>query len=105
VNTVITYIEYYYIVMQVKGTVGQKTTGMVLNFNATTEEEFVDLKLLFDMLGPQDPVSAAQNLLASKPVSYTNISVSYNPELSTAKAVKITAAYGKCSVLRHCQFL
>jgi hypothetical protein len=91
--------------MQFHGAVGQQTTGMAFSFNATTEEEFVDLKWLLQNLEPHDVLSAVQNHWALKPMTYTNISVSYNPDLSTAKAVKITAAYGKISIYCQSQFL
>lgn len=91
--------------MQFSGTVGQKSTGMAFNFNVTTEEEFVDFKSILQTLEPHDFLSAAQNLWALKPMIFTNVTVSFNPELSTATAVKITAAYGKHSVYSKPQFL
>lgn len=81
--------------MQINGIVGQQTTGMAISFNVTAEDEFLDLVSLQQAFKPHDALSAVQNYWALMPLTYSNVSVSLNPDLSTAKTIKITAAYGK----------
>lgn len=62
---------------------------------AQTEEEFVDLKWLLQTLQSHDLTSRAHNFWASSSIQFNNISFSFDPERSTAQAVRITAAYSK----------
>jgi hypothetical protein len=68
---------------------------MAFNIMAQTEEEFIDLKWLLETLEPNDIISRAHAFWASNSMNFNNISVSFDPDRSTAKAVRITAAYGK----------
>jgi hypothetical protein len=85
--------------MQVNKFVGQHCTGMVFNVQAETEEEFVDLKWLLQAFESHDIVSRLYYFWSSNSVNYNNISVSFDPDRSTAKVVKLTAAYGKTSTI------
>jgi hypothetical protein len=82
-------------VTQFNKTVGQNVIGVALDINAQAEEEFVDLKLLQEKLQLYDVIAQANYFAASHTISSNNVSVSYNPDLTTAKTVRITAAYGK----------
>jgi hypothetical protein len=84
--------------MQFNATVGQKTTGMAFTIVAETEKEFVDLKWLLETLEPYDVMSRAHYFWASNSILRKNVSVSYNPDLTTAKTVRVTAAYGKLNI-------
>jgi hypothetical protein len=75
--------------------VGQNATGMAFNILAQTEEEFVDLRWLLKTLEPHDAICGLQFFWASSSIQSSNISVSFDPDRSTAKAVRITAAIGK----------
>jgi hypothetical protein len=81
--------------MQFSTVIGQKEVGMAFNIEAETEEEFVDFKALLQNLHSHDALSRINYYWVRKSMSYENVTVSHNPDLSTATTVKITAAYGK----------
>jgi hypothetical protein len=68
---------------------------MAFNIMAQTEQEFVDLKWLLQVLQSHDVICRAHYFWASNSIEFNNFSVSFNPDSSTAKAVRLTAAYGK----------
>jgi hypothetical protein len=84
--------------MQFNATVGQKSTGIALTVVAETEKEFVDLKWLLESLDPHDVMSRAHYFWATNSISINNGSIIYNPDLSTAKTVRVTAAYGTVKI-------
>jgi len=81
--------------MQFSKVIGQNEVGMAFNIEAETEEEFVDLKALLQNLQSHDALSRTSYYWVRTSMSYENVTVSHNPDLSTATTVKITAAYGK----------
>ena len=81
--------------MQYSTVVGQNEVGMAFNIEAETEEEFIDFKALLQNLYSHDVLSRASYYWVRTSMSYENVTVSHNPDLSTATTVKITAAYGK----------
>jgi hypothetical protein len=81
--------------MQFSTVIGQNEVGMAFNIKAETDEEFVDLKALLQNLHSHDVLSRTNYYWVRTSMSYENVSVSHNPDLSTATTVKITAAYGK----------
>jgi hypothetical protein len=81
--------------MQLSTVVGQNEVGMAFNIEAETDEEFIDFKALLQNLYSHDVLSRTSYYWVRKSMSYENVTVSHNPDLSTATTVKITAAYGK----------
>jgi len=81
--------------MQYSTVVGQNEVGMAFNIEAETEEEFIDFKALLQNLYSHDILSRTRYYWVRTTMSYENVTVSHNPDLSTATTVKITAAYGK----------
>jgi len=75
---------------------------MVIRLNTETEEEFSDLKSELDKVQIHDIRSSFYYSWASQSILYKNISVAFEPRLSTAKVVKITAVYGKSHILIIC---
>lgn len=75
---------------------------MVIRFSAETEEEFTDLKSELDKVQVHDIRSSFYYGWASQSILYKNISIAFEPRLSTAKVVKITAVYGKSCILIIC---
>ena len=75
---------------------------MVIRLSTETEEEFSDLKSEFDKIQVHDIRSSFYYSWASQSILYKNISVAFEPRLSTAKVVKITAVYGKNRILIIC---
>ena len=72
---------------------------MVIRLSTETEEEFSDLKSELDKVEVHDIRSSFYYSWASQSILYKNISVAFEPRLSTAKVVKITAVYGKSRIL------
>jgi hypothetical protein len=97
--------------MQFSKVIGQNEVGMAFNIEAETEEEFIDLKALLQNLQSHDIFSRTSYYWVRTSMSYENVTVSHNPDLSTATTVKITAAYGKIyihfyfSILVYCYSL
>jgi hypothetical protein len=81
--------------MQYSKVVGQHETGMAFNIEAETEEEFTDFKAILQNLQSHDVLSRTSFFWVRSSMSYENVTVSYNPDISTATTVKLTAAYGK----------
>jgi hypothetical protein len=81
--------------MQLSTVVGQSEVGMAFNIEAETDEEFVDLKALLQNFHSHDALSRTSYYWVRTSMSYENVTLSHNPDLSTATTVKITAAYGK----------
>ena len=81
--------------IQFSTVIGQNEVGMAFNIEAETEEEFIDLKALLQNLYSHDVLSRTNYYWVRTSMSYENVTVSHNPDLSTATTVKITAAYGK----------
>ena len=81
--------------MQFSTVIGQNEVGMAFNIEAETEEEFVDFKALLQNLYSHDVLSRTSYYWVRTSMNYENVTVSHNPDLSTATTVKITAAYGK----------
>jgi hypothetical protein len=75
---------------------------MVIRLSTETEEEFSDLKSELDKVQVHDIRSSFYYSWASQSILYKNISVAFEPRLSTAKVVKITAAYGEGLLLIVC---
>jgi hypothetical protein len=72
---------------------------MVIRLSTETEEEFSDLKSELDKVQVHDIRSSFYYSWVSEPILYKNISVAFEPQMSTAKVVKITAVYGKRRIL------
>jgi hypothetical protein len=72
---------------------------MVIRLSTETEEPFSDLKSELDEVQAHDIRSSFYYSWASQSILYKNISVTFEPRLSTAKIVKITAVYGKSFIL------
>jgi len=81
--------------MQFSRVIGQNEVGMAFNIEAETEEEFIDIKALPQNLQSHDVLSRTSYYWVRTSMNYENVTVSHNPDLSTATTVKITAAYGK----------
>ena len=90
--------SFIFLNFQVDRLVGQHT-GMVIRLSTETEEEFSDLKSELDKVEVHDIRSSFYYSWASQSILYKNISVAFEPRLSTAKVVKITAVYGKSRIL------
>jgi hypothetical protein len=73
--------------------------GMVVRLNTETEEEFLDYMSEVDKAKVHDIRSSFYLGWASQSIQYRNMSVTFEPQLSTAKVVKITAVYGKSVIL------
>ena len=81
--------------MQFSTVIGQNEVGMAFNIEAETDEEFVDFKMLLQNLHSHDALSRTSYYWVRSSMSYENVTVYHNPDISTATTVKITAAYGK----------
>jgi hypothetical protein len=77
---------------------------MVVRVSTETEEEFLDVKSELDKAVVHDIRSSFSFSWASQSILQNNISVTFEPQLSTAKVVKITAIYGKSFILIICIF-
>jgi hypothetical protein len=75
---------------------------MVVRVSTETEEEFSDFMSEVDKAKVHDIRSSFYFSWASQSIHYQNISATFEPQLSTAKVVKITAVYGKSFVLIIC---
>lgn len=89
---------FIFLDFQVDRLAGQQT-GMVIRLSTETEEDFSDLKSELDKVQVHDIRSSFYYSWASQSIFYKNISVDFEPRLSTAKVVKITAVYGKSFIL------
>jgi hypothetical protein len=84
-----------FFLIQFNAIVGQQATGMAFNVMAQTEDEFLDLKRLLQSLQSHDAICRALNLWARSSMQFSSFSLSFDPDRSTAKVVRFTAAYGK----------
>jgi hypothetical protein len=103
--TFVRYTANNYILIQLSTTVGQHATGMAFSIQAETDENFVDLKMMLQNLEPFDALSRASYYWVRSSMNYENVTLSYNPDISTATTVKITAAYGKILIHFYPQYL
>ena len=103
--TFVRYTANNCILIQLSTTVGQQATGMAFSIQAETDEDFVDLKAMLQNFEPYDALSRASYYWARSSMNYENVTLSYNPDISTATTVKITAAYGKILIHFYPQYL
>ena len=93
----------HFLIFQVDRLLGHET-GMVVRISTETEEEFLDVKSELDKAVVHDIRSSFSFSWASQSILQNNISVTFEPQLSTAEVVKITAIYGKSLILIMCIF-
>ena len=78
---------------QMHKTVGKDSTGFAFDLDYQSEQKFIDFAWIYNEARKHDPLSAVMYAWAEDSINVNNITVAYNPQKSTAKYVRLTAAY------------
>ncbi|KAF6216357.1 hypothetical protein GE061_000698 [Apolygus lucorum] len=74
-------------------TVGQDSTGFAFDVKVQSEQKFLDWATPLNALRRHDAISALLYTTAEKSINNNNVTITYNPEKSSAKSAQITASY------------
>lgn len=77
----------------IQQTFGDRTTGMVFQFQVQHEKEFVDFKTVMDKIREQDFTAAILYPFNTKTAEFYNVNVHFDAERSTNKNAKISFSY------------
>ncbi len=77
----------------IEQTFGDRATGMVFQFQAQHEKDFVDFKTVMDKIKEQDFTAAILYPFNTKTPEFYNVNVHFDAERSTNKNAKITFSY------------
>nr|UJZ92574.1 vitellogenin [Scaphoideus titanus] len=79
---------------QIHKTVGQDSTGFAFDFDYHSEQKFLDFAAIYNEAHKhRDPVSAIIYAWAEDSINLNNITLAYNPQKSSAKYARFSAAY------------
>uniref|UniRef100_A0A0K8SAK3 Vitellogenin-1 n=1 Tax=Lygus hesperus TaxID=30085 RepID=A0A0K8SAK3_LYGHE len=74
-------------------TVGQDCTGFAFDVKIQSEQKFLDWATPLNALRRHDAISALLYTTAEQSINNNNVTVTYNPEKSSAKYAKFSASY------------
>ncbi|KAK9500937.1 hypothetical protein O3M35_002098 [Rhynocoris fuscipes] len=82
-------------VQRIQATVGQQSTGFAFDIKAESEQQFIDMATVYKALERHDAMSAILFGSYEHPINNNNFTITYNPQESNAKTVKLALTYAE----------